>query len=338
MDNTPHIRYSLPDRSYSGGIKKDIHRLAESIGFSGRRLGETDIVVAEIISNIIKHSQEGEILVKIVYDMHGRQGLEILSIDRGPGIENLAEMLKDGISTTHTLGQGFGAIKRLSDIFDIYSLPGWGTILLSRIFMTFKSSEQKKETVVINTLMLPKTGEKVCGDGWKVVGENKEFKLIALDGLGHGPEAHKATTAAIDEFITLTNVTPAETIKILHKKLKGTRGVVGLVIHLNSMTKMVTYAGLGNMSARIIGMDKNKSCISYNGIIGYTMPNTMHSNQVNFERNETLIIYSDGLKSRWEFNQLPDILNHDGSILAASLYKDFTRNTDDLLVIVVKLR
>src|SRR5690606_20681455 len=97
-----------------------------------------------------------------------------------------------------------------------------------------------------------------------------------------------------------------------------------------------SYAGLGNISARIIGHERNKNCISYNGIIGHSIPNTLNSNHADLQKNETMIINSDGLKSRWDIAHLPEILKHDGSILAAALYKDFSRKTDDLLVIVIK--
>ncbi len=335
MDNDPHIKHELPDRSHSSVVKKEIHRLAEGLDLPRNRLAKVDIIVAEMISNINKHTPEGELLVKIFQDMQGRTGLELISIDHGPGIENLEEMLKDGKSSTQTLGQGLGAIQRLSDEFDIYSLPDWGTILLSRIFAS-QGKERKRSAIAINTIMLPKKGEILCGDGWKISRNSFEYKLIALDGLGHGPEANKASKAAVDEFITIKQNTPGETIKILHQKIRGTRGAVGMVMHLNTLSNVLSYAGLGNISARIFGHEKNKSIISYNGIIGQSIPNSLHSNQVNLQKNETLIVYSDGLKSRWDLTHLPDILSHDGSIVAAALYKDFSRQTDDLLVIVVK--
>jgi anti-sigma regulatory factor (Ser/Thr protein kinase) len=336
MDNAPHIKHIVPDRSYANVVKKETHRLAVSMRFTPKRLAETDIIVSEIISNNSKHAIEGELLVKAFCDMNERCGLELISIDRGPGIGNLGEMLKDGISTTRTLGSGLGAIMRLSDEFDIYSLPGWGTILLSRIYLTGKNEKKNDSRISVNAVMLPKKGEVLCGDGWTVSRKSFEYKLIALDGLGHGPEANKASVKATNEFLTINQATPAETIRILHEKINKTRGAVGMVMHFNSLTNMISYAGLGNISARIIGFDKNKNCISYNGIIGHTIPNTVHTNQTTLQYNETLIIHSDGLKSRWELNHLPNILNHDGSVIAGAIYKDFSRNTDDLLIIVLK--
>lgn len=336
MDNNPHIKLVLHDRSYSSSVKKEVRRIGEQAGLSEKRLAEADIVISEMVSNLNKHTSGGELLVKELGSHNGRSGLEILSIDSGPGIENLAEMLKDGRSTVSTLGHGLGAMQRLSDDFQIYSLPKWGTIVLSRIYIKKDQQFNRKFNIAVNSLLLPKNGETVSGDGWMMNQKSFEFNVIALDGLGHGPEAHKASKAAVDEFNKMNQSTPAETIRILHRNIRGTRGAVGMVMHLNGLTGILSYAGLGNISARIFGQEKTKSCISYNGIIGHTIPATLHTNHTEFRKGDILILNSDGLKTRWDLNHLPNILNHDGSIIAAALYKDFSRNTDDLLVVVIK--
>lgn len=336
MDNNPHLKYIIPDRSFASIVKKELRRLGENIRLSKKKIAEIDIIVSELISNLNKHATGGEILFKVTEDLYGRKGIEMISIDRGPGMKDPSEMLKDGNTTTSTLGQGLGAVKRLSDEFDIYSLRGWGTIVLSRVYTSDIDINKKTGKFSFYTIMMPKHGQLVCGDGWKLLRNNFEYRLIALDGLGHGPEANKASESAINEFLSVGKVPPAETIRVLHHKINKTRGAVGMVIHLNSISNLVAYAGLGNISVRIFGMDKTKSLISYNGIIGYSIPNTIHTNQVNFQQHDVMIVYSDGLKSRWEINHLPDIFKHDGSIIAAAIYKDFSRNTDDTLVIVIK--
>jgi hypothetical protein len=276
--------------------------------------------------------------VKIQENLAETRYLEIISIDFGPGISNVEEMMKDGVSTSHTLGQGLGSIKRLSDDFDIYSLPNWGTILLSRVYVKQSQSLNHRMPMIINTLMIPKSGEEFCGDGWKALKMNHQYKLFALDGLGHGPNAAKAADKAVQEFVNVKNLPPAETIKELHQKIKGTRGGVGMIFQFDILSNSFSFAGLGNISARVIGFEKNKNCISYNGIIGHSIPNTLHNNAFSWQANEILVIHSDGLKSRWDFNNLPKILDYDGSVVAAALYKEFSRKTDDLLIIVLKNR
>ncbi len=335
MDNCTHVKLKVIDRSYVSFIKKEIKRLSEQVGFTPYKLAELDIVVAELISNILKHAREGELLVKII-DTPNLQGLELISVDRGPGMANAEVMLTDGASSTNTLGQGLGSIKRLSDVFEIYSLPQWGTILLSRMYINKPDVADLKDSPKINALMIPKPGETECGDGWYKIESKRHVRLIALDGLGHGPEAAKAVYHAVKEFKVTGSMSPDDTVQLIHKNIRSTRGAVGMVLHLDKINNSISYVGLGNISARIIGYEKIKSLMSYNGIIGHSKPNTIKSYVAEWHKNETLIVHSDGLKSRWDLNHLPNIMNHDGSVIAAALYKDFSRNTDDLLIIVTK--
>lgn len=335
MDNLPHVSFPLSDRSYVSLVKKEIKKIAGNIGFSGNRLAEIEIIIAEITSNIIKYSTEGSILVKHFFK-GSVEGIEIISIDNGPGMANVSLMLKDGVSTTHTLGQGLGAIKRLSDNFDIYSVPQSGTILLSRVFKNPEADTTSKEIFNITTLMVAKKGEIYCGDGYKYVIKKNSCKVLAFDGLGHGPEAQKASEAAVKSFMSIQNIDPAESLRVMNKEIKSTRGGVGMIFSIDLKTNSTSFCGVGNISARILSDGKLKNCISYNGIIGHAFPNSLHTNNTTWNKQDYLIITSDGLKTRWDTNNLTNILKHDPSIVAASLFKDFSRGNDDSLIIIVK--
>src|SRR6478672_6036066 len=121
MANDPHTLITLPNRSYQAIARSTIKKMAYAAGFKPKRMAELEIVVAELTSNIIKHTTlGGQLLVKQLEARGG--GIEIIGIDEGPGMEAVAKMMEDGNSSTNTLGQGLGAIKRLADEFDIYSL------------------------------------------------------------------------------------------------------------------------------------------------------------------------------------------------------------------------
>ncbi|HYG39602.1 MAG TPA: ATP-binding protein [Cytophagales bacterium] len=335
MDNRPHVSFALSDRSYVSLIKKEIKKIAGNIGFSGNRLAEIEIIIAEITSNIIKYSIDGSILVK--HFVKGTaEGIEIISIDNGPGMTNVSLMVKDGVSTTRTLGQGLGAIKRLSDNFDIYSVPQWGTILLSRVFKNPEANTTSKEIFNITTLLVPKKGENYCGDGYRYVIKKNSCKILAFDGLGHGPEAQKASEAAIKSFMSTLNIDPGESLRVMNKEIKSTRGGVGMIFSIDLKTNSTSFCGVGNISARILSEGKLKNCISYNGIIGHTFPNSLHTNNTPWNKQDYLILTSDGLKTRWDSSNLTHVLKHDPSIVAASLFKDLSRGNDDSLVIILK--
>ena len=77
--------------------------------------------------------------------------------------------------------------------------------------------------------------------------------------------------------------------------------------------------------------------MSYNGVIGMNIPNTLNEQVIKHERGQTLILCSDGIKTRWELNKFVGIFKYDLSILAAAIYKDFGRRTDDMSVLVSRI-
>lgn len=80
-----------------------------------------------------------------------------------------------------------------------------------------------------------------------------------------------------------------------------------------------------------------KNHLAYNGIIGLNIPATMNDQEVDYEKGQTMIMCSDGIKTRWDLNRYPGILRYDMSILGAAIYKDFARGTDDISVVTCKI-
>src|ERR1700760_963644 len=112
MDNgNTHISFNAEDRSYFAILKREIRNIAIAAGFSNAKTGEIDIVVAAMASNLGKHGAGGEVLGGILRD-GDNEGIELISVDNGPGMADPQRMLEDGISTSNTLGQGLGAMKR----------------------------------------------------------------------------------------------------------------------------------------------------------------------------------------------------------------------------------
>src|SRR3569833_1136666 len=100
MDSRPLLFFTVADRSYFAIIKKEIHQAAIDANFTNYKVGEIDIIVAELVSNLIKHAKGGFLLVKLLEN----DGMEIISIDNGPGIQDVSRMVQDGVSTKNTLG------------------------------------------------------------------------------------------------------------------------------------------------------------------------------------------------------------------------------------------
>lgn len=336
MVNAVHLRLNATDRSYFAILKKEVHALAVAGGFGVKRLAELDIVVAEIVSNLAKHAGGGEVLVKLVEDK-GMQGLEILAVDSGPGISDLKGMMVDGATTKNSLGQGLGAIKRLSDQFQVYTQKGWGTLQLLRLYKEELPHTRKRAMIDVRSLLLPKPGETECGDGFHFKHTKEHLKLFLGDGLGHGKEAALAVRNAIEAFKQCADDSPVENLRFIHHSVKKTRGLVATIAFFHLKERKWKICGVGNISTKLFGATTSKTHSPYNGIVGLNMPNTMNDQEVDYEPGQCIILCSDGLKSKWDILKFPGIQRYDLSLLNAALFKDFARNTDDLSIASCKI-
>jgi serine/threonine-protein kinase RsbT len=102
--------------------------LATNLGFS---LGNATLIataISELARNVISYAGEGMIAMNVIYDSK-REGLLIVASDEGPGISDIPRALRDGFSTSGSLGIGLPGVRRLMDDFAIDSEPGRGTIV-----------------------------------------------------------------------------------------------------------------------------------------------------------------------------------------------------------------
>jgi serine/threonine-protein kinase RsbT len=102
--------------------------LAVELGFS---TGDATLIatsISELARNIVSYARRGEITLKIVRAPN-RQGITIIASDSGPGIRDIRQAMRDGFSTSGSLGLGLPGVRRLMDDFEIASEPGRGTIV-----------------------------------------------------------------------------------------------------------------------------------------------------------------------------------------------------------------
>ena len=335
MANHPHIKFVLPDRTYQGLTRSELKKMAEAAGFTGHRLGEVEIVIAEITSNLVKHATKGGmILARIV--VKPAPGIEFISIDNGPGMNKPAQMLEDGVSTSQTLGQGLGAIRRLSSLFDLYSQPSWGTLLYSRLYID-RSFIAPAGSLSFSGISVCKKNETVCGDLWGLNLYDSKFRIMMIDGLGHGIAANTAARQGLDAFLEIPKISPVEQLRVLHDKLKRTRGGVVTIVYIDDVNNQMKYCGVGNITMKLVSSSRSHGCLSYNGIVGHIMPASLNDHILKIDKKtDTLILHSDGLSARWDIAKYPGIFQNQGIILCAALYKDFDRNNDDSTIVVAK--
>ena len=83
--------------------------------------------ISEVARNITTYAKRGEVLLSIVRDNGGREGIRVVARDQGPGIENVDLAMQDGYTSGGGLGLGLPGARRLVDEFDIETGPSEGT-------------------------------------------------------------------------------------------------------------------------------------------------------------------------------------------------------------------
>jgi hypothetical protein len=263
---------------------------------------------------------------------------EMVAIDKGPGMSDPDKMMKDGISTTMTLGHGLGAIKRLSDVSQIYSIPAWGTLVYAMV-TTLKNRIVRKPglDVDIRCLCVNKPRETVCGDGYRIKRNESYTQIFFGDGLGHGEHAKAAVDEAGDFFFTCRETEPVDIIRLMHERVRRTRGLVASVVVIDKKAQEWKICGVGNISARMYTGIEYRNYLSYNGTVGHNIPTSMKNSIFPIEKNQHLIMNSDGIKTRWDLSRYPSIFKYDNTLAAAAVYSDFSRRTDDSSILIAKV-
>lgn len=330
--------YKIEDASYTSFIKREIHNLLTQGGFSAHRTGEIDIVVSELASNLVKHAEGGELIYQLC-DEGDKRYFEIYGIDYGPGTNDIRRMLVDGASSANTLGHGLGSMNRLSDNFQIYSQSGWGTVVYCRCYAKPQAprSRQPNNDFSFAALQLPMPGEKLCGDGYCIKKTDDQTIIFLGDGLGHGPHAYDAVQTAIAAFKRCEDTEPSEMLRYISDQVKKTRGLVATIVALNSAQKEWKICGIGNITTRLFEGIVSKNYMAHNGIVGLNIPRTLTTYTVQEERYHTLIMYSDGLKTRFEPVKFNSLMKYDPALIAGVIYKENARRTDDMSVLVGKV-
>ena len=228
--------------------------MAESAGLDETQTERVAIVATEACTNLLKHASGGEILVRTTGtdDPNGVSELEILVLDQGPGMANPQQCLRDGFSTGGSPGQGLGAIVRLSAESDLYSDVARGTALLARWPAGSNGNGHSNgKKLRIGAVNVSKPGQEVCGDSWGAEQIEGVCVILVADGLGHGLEAQAASLEAVRMLHSNPNLGPAELLERTHQALRSTRGAAVSVARIDLERGVLTFAGVGNVSAQI---------------------------------------------------------------------------------------
>jgi len=329
----PQIVFPILHASDVAAARRAGQKLADSLGFSEVHAGRLAIVITEAGTNILKHAGEGTLYIMPAQSNAALAGVDVLAVDNGPGIADLALSLRDGVSTAGTAGNGLGALRRQADEFDVWTARGQGAVFFMRLWNGTPAATPCG--VEVGALVLPLAGEDESGDGWAMSCDLDGATLLGVDGLGHGPEAHKAAAGAVGALARRPAATPSETVQLAHDALRITRGAALSVARIDYASHQLRFAGIGNVSGVMCDDVSRRAMVSHNGIVGHNMRKVQEFT-VDCPPGALCILHSDGIQTQWDLNAYPGLHARSPAIIAGILMRDFIRRRDDAMVLVAR--
>lgn len=182
----------------------------------------------------------------------------------------------------------------------------------------------------VEWITAPKTGERENGDVVVVRHETNWLLFAVIDALGHGQQAAHAAKAAADLLERVPSSHDVSTILMsLHERLKGTRGAAGLVCIASG--ERLQACGVGNVEMRC--GRPGIPVILTPGIIGSHLKR-LRPFACNLQRGDRVIMFSDGISSRFSFADVRDLSPKDA---CKSIFGRCRREHDDATVLVADL-
>lgn len=322
-------------------VRHEIEELANEIGFSEKEIGEISIVVTELAENLIKHKAIKGKLIYSPITSEKRKGIEIMSVDEGPGIANIEAVLEDGFSTAGSLGIGLGAVKRLMNEFTINSnsqkdsVGGLGTRIVTRKFLPVARELEKMDKTFTRYSVFSKckADEKYNGDSYFLYHFEDKTIIAVIDGLGSGRMAFEASLKA-RQFIADNYHAPLEEIiQGIHQSLRLTRGVAISIALINDTANTLEYVGIGNVLGRVYNSPKPINLVNYNGTLGIALQRFKVFSYP-WQVGNILILTTDGISTKYNFDKDPSLLKQHPIIIANAIFRDFSKTHDDATILV----
>ncbi|MET7689139.1 SpoIIE family protein phosphatase [Streptomyces sp. NPDC005483] len=316
---------------------RDVRVAAEAAcaraGLDAHATAVAALVATELGTNLVKHAGGGRILIHLAAPSDTRAEdvpcVQIASLDHGPGIGDIPAAMRDGHTTaSSSLGAGLGTCRRIAGEFDLHSRPGQGTVAVARITPARAPGDPRPREARSRTgtraggVTTSLAQAEHSGDAFSQVRSGTRVTLMLVDGLGHGDKAADASTAAVEELRRCADLPPAEILRHLHAALRATRGAAVGVAQLDEGTGRLTFAGVGNIGARLRTGGEWRPLISHPGIVGAHFPATVPLREAAWTPDSLLVLHSDGLPSRWVPPGDARLDAHDPAVVAAVVLRD----------------
>jgi anti-sigma regulatory factor (Ser/Thr protein kinase)/serine/threonine protein phosphatase PrpC len=336
MQNLPPVLIAVIHGSDVNEARQRAQVMALAIGFDETASAEVALAVSELGANLLRHTKGGTLTLTPLVDGR-RVGMQVISQDRGPGIADVEQALRDGFSTAGSLGCGLGSVNRLMDELDIVSEPGTsgGTRIACKRWLHADVRRTMPGPLTFGAASRPHPRMTENGDAFVIKCWGDGALVAVIDGLGHGPFAQRAAQTA-RQYVESHVDQPLDLIlRGVGRACRATRGVVMALARFDRDGTQLTFASIGNIEVRVFGSVEPMNFAVRRGIVGVNAPNPAVT-QHRWQPNQVLILHSDGLTTHWRWEDFPGLGRTSASVIARRLLQALAKDDDDATVLVVK--
>ncbi len=295
---------------------------------------ETMVLVAtELGRNQLRHAVGGRIAV-VPTTYGGASGLELVAVDRGLGIRDVAAALEGAPRSKGSLGVGLASVARLASEVDLDVRASEGTCVRARAFPARTGAWRRQ----VGIYGRPIGGETRSGDHACFRRDGDVLVVAVIDGLGHGTLARHASSTAVDAFHRHASASPAAILEACHAALPRTRGAVMAVARIDDAAGHVDVASVGNVLVQVVGPRTAHRFGGSSFVLGTPAARVrkVAEERAPIAPAEALVLATDGVPSRLAIENDLDLLREPPAVLAQRIAIEHGRSDDDVLVLVAR--
>jgi serine/threonine protein phosphatase PrpC len=177
----------------------------------------------------------------------------------------------------------------------------------------------------------------VNGDAFLIKRWHASALVGVIDGLGHGPSAHRAAQTA-RQYVETHFDQPLDAIfRGVGRTCRATRGLVMALARFDFGRHDIrfSFASVGNIEVCRFRGRVREHFIVRRGILGGNAPNPRVTHHC-WEAGDVMVLHSDGVTQRWRWEDFPDLDHASATIIAQRLLRTLAKTNDDATVVVVK--
>ena len=333
LRQSTHQRFTVSETADVGAVRRAVagyaDRLRTGLGLADR----AGLAATELATNLLHHAHPGGC---ILARPRPEGAVEILAIDHGPGIIDVAAAVGGRSLPRHGLRRGVSAVTHLSSPFDIDTGPGRGTTVLAVVIPGTVGGDAATPQPTRSWGGVSVGIDEACGDAWAIAEDSSGTTVAVVDGIGHGAYA----SAAADAAVHILAEDPADLDGYLSRAnaaMLGTRGAVVAVCRLEPRRGELRCLSVGNISGAILRSGARRTLIHDRGAVGTAAtPPRAKITSYPWLPGATLVLWTDGLVSHIDLAVYLGLMRHDPAIAAAAMYRDHSTGRDDSTVVIVR--